>query len=73
MVNILLQLLVNDYIFHKVLQYLIWFHGKDLQKEMQKQKPRYISLPSFFEWAIPKLDINQHPDIVELRTRIEQL
>jgi hypothetical protein len=53
--------------------YLIWFHGKDIQKQMQRQKPNYISLGSFFDWAITKLDITQHPDLIELRTRIEQL
>jgi hypothetical protein len=60
-------------------QYLIWFHGKDiqkqmdLQKEMQRQKHHYISRAGFFEWGITHLDITQHPDIMELRTRIEQL
>lgn len=54
-------------------QYLIWFHGKDIQKEMQRQQANYISLSSFFDWAITQLDITQHPDLVELRARIEQL
>jgi hypothetical protein len=54
-------------------QYLIWFHGKDLQKQMQKQKPNYISLASCFDWAITNIDITKHPDLMELRTRIEQL
>ena len=54
-------------------QYLIWFHGKDIKKEMQRQQPNYISLSSFFDWAVTKLDITQHPDLVELRARIEQL
>ncbi len=54
-------------------QYLIWFHGKDLQREMQRQKPDYISLSSFFDWAIDQFDINQYPDLMELRARIEQL
>jgi hypothetical protein len=54
-------------------QYLIWFHGKDLQKEMQKQKPNYISLTSFFNWATTQLDISKHPDLMELKTRIEEL
>lgn len=54
-------------------QYLIWFNGKDIQKEIQTQDAKYISLDSFFEWAIGKLDINQHPDLIELRTKIEQL
>ena len=54
-------------------QYLIWFHGKDLKKEMQRQQPNYISLSSFFDWAVTKLDLTQHPDLMELRARIEQL
>lgn len=54
-------------------QYLIWFHGKDLKKEMQRHQPNYLSLSSFFDWAVTKLDITQHPDLVELRARIEQL
>jgi len=36
--------------------YLIWFHGKDLQKMMQKQKSHYISLKNFFDWAVTRLD-----------------
>ncbi|NQE38504.1 hypothetical protein [Microcoleus asticus] len=54
-------------------QYLIWFNGKDIQKEIQRQDSKYISLNSFFDWAIRKLEINQHPDLIELRTKIEQL
>jgi hypothetical protein len=54
-------------------QYLIWFHGKDLQKEMQKQKPGYISLTPFFDWAVEQLDISRHPDLMDLKVRIEQL
>lgn len=53
--------------------YLIWFHGKDLQKMMQRQEPRYISLDDFFDWVITQLDITQYPDLMELRKRIEQL
>ena len=54
-------------------QYLIWFNGKDIQKEIQIQYSKFISLDSFFDWAIPQLDINQHPDLIELRTKMEQL
>ncbi|PPT09811.1 hypothetical protein CKA32_003240 [Geitlerinema sp. FC II] len=53
--------------------YLIWFHGKDLQKEMQRQQSNYISLSSFFEWAIDRLDMTQHPDLMDLKARIEDL
>lgn len=54
-------------------EYLIWFHGKDIMKEMQKQQHNYISLSSFFDWAITQLDITQHPDLMELTARIEEL
>lgn len=53
--------------------YLIWFHGKDIQKEMQRKQPNYISLNHFFNWAFTQFDITQHTDLMELRTRIEQL
>lgn len=54
-------------------QYLIWFQGKDIQKEMQRQQNQYISLSHFFNWAINKLDIDQHPDLIDLRERIRAL
>lgn len=56
-------------------QYLIWFHGKDLQKVMQKQEPHYISLNHFFHWVIKyeQFDITRHQDIKELRKKIEHL
>jgi hypothetical protein len=54
-------------------QYLIWFHGKDLQKEMQKQQPKYISLSSFFDWAFTELNIENYPDLKKLKENIEQL
>lgn len=54
-------------------QYMIWFHGKDLQKAMQQQESQYISLKNFFAWAIEQLDITQYPDLMELQTKIENL
>jgi hypothetical protein len=54
-------------------QYLIWFHGKDIQKQMQQQEPNYISLRHFYDWAINQLDINQHLELKELQTKIKQL
>lgn len=64
--------------------YLIWFHGKDIQKEMHRQKPQYPALKKkkgddktkpddFFDWAIKQLDVTQHPDLVELQDKIDQL
>ncbi|WRH68671.1 MAG: hypothetical protein RSE13_11230 [Planktothrix sp. GU0601_MAG3] len=40
---------------------------------MQKQEPNYISLAPFFNWAIKHIDIAQHPDLIELRERINNL
>ncbi|MDJ0800505.1 MAG: hypothetical protein QNJ51_27470 [Calothrix sp. MO_167.B12] len=54
-------------------QYLIWFHGKDLQKMMNKQNSKYISLKHFFNWAITELDITRYSDLLELRSKIKQL
>ncbi|WP_071189734.1 DUF4435 domain-containing protein [Trichormus sp. NMC-1] len=64
-------------------QYLIWFHGKDIQKEMQIQQPQYISLKNFFKTVLPPPGINSYPhlpnfielhsDIMQLRNEIEQL
>ena len=67
------QQLFNQEEFWTQKQYLIWFNGKDIQKEIQRQDSKFISLDSFFDWAIRNLDINQHPDLIELRTKIEQL
>ncbi len=53
--------------------YLIWFHGKDIQKIMQQQNNQYISLKIFFDWAINQLDITQYSDLLELRSKIQQL
>ena len=54
-------------------QYLVWFHGKDIQKAMQRQESRYISLGDFFDSMISQFDFTQYPDLVELRAKIEQL
>ena len=57
-------------------QYLVWFHGKDLKKAMQKEKetenPKWISLKSFFEWATGQLNIDDHLDLIELKQKIEE-
>ena len=54
-------------------QYLIWFHGKYIQKAMQRQKSQYIALDKFFDWALNQLDVNQYPDLIELQNRISSL
>ena len=52
-------------------KYLVWFHGKDLKKAMQKEKPNSISLDKFCVWATAYLELNQHPDLLELKARIQ--
>ena len=54
-------------------QYLIWFNGKDIQKAMQRREPRYIPIESFYNWGISQLDINRHPDLIELQNRMVEL
>ncbi len=53
-------------------KYLVWFHGKDLKKAMQKEKPNSISLDKFCAWATAHLELSQHPDLLELKERIQQ-
>lgn len=53
--------------------YLIWFNGKDIQKAMQKERNDYIDLKRCFEKTSRKVDITQHPDLMELKTKIQQL
>lgn len=48
-------------VFWSQKQYLIWFHGKDIQKQMQRQQNDYIALNSCFEWVINQLDIDIIP------------
>ncbi len=50
--------------------YLVWFHGKDLKKAMQRLRPNSISLDHFCGWAVSNLDWKQHIDLQELETKI---
>lgn len=54
---------------------MIWFHGKDIIKKMQTQQMHYISLEKFVKnrEAIAQLDITQHPDLMELKTKIREI
>lgn len=54
-------------------RYLIWFHGKDLQKAMQKQESQYISLSHFFNWATNNVDLGRYHDLMELQVKIREL
>lgn len=60
----------TDSVFWSNKAYLVWFHGKDLRKAMQRQQPRWISLDRYFEWAASRIDWSQHPDLKELRNLI---
>ncbi len=55
-------------------KYMIWFDGKDMAKEMQRQNHKYISIKKGFlkNW-VGQLDIMQHPDLIELQSKLEQL
>jgi hypothetical protein len=54
-------------------QYLIWFHGKDIQKRMQIEEPQFISLKDFFHSSINNIDLNQHCDLMEFKAKVESL
>jgi hypothetical protein len=54
-------------------KYLIWFHGKDIQKAMQKENHRYISLDHFFSLSMNYFDFRNHKDLVELHEKIKTL
>jgi hypothetical protein len=53
--------------------YLVWFHGKDLKKAMQKNQPNWISLDKHCEWAATVVDYRQYPDLEELSKRVQSL
>lgn len=73
----------SEQAFWEEKKYLIWFHGKDIQKEMQKQQPQYISLKHFFKSVFPLPGITSnlnaiqfiasHPDFEKLKEKINQL
>jgi hypothetical protein len=72
--------LFNRQEFWQQKHYLIWFNGKEIYKAMHKisqDKTRpyksYISMYEFSKWAVNNIDITQHPDLIELRNKIEQL
>ena len=50
--------------------YLVWFHGKDLGKAMQRQRPNSISVRHFLGWAADHIHWNDHPDLKELAAEI---
>lgn len=59
-------------------QYLVWFHGKDIIKQMQRTENNYPSLKKrkgedFLNWAVDELDFNQYPDLLTLKNKIESL
>lgn len=50
--------------------YAVWFHGKDLKKAMQKRRPAGISIDHFLGWAVERLEVDKHPDLVQLGDRL---
>ncbi|MEN8216635.1 MAG: hypothetical protein ABFS56_09710 [Pseudomonadota bacterium] len=53
-------------------QYMVWFHGKDLKKAMQKKWPDSISLKTFCSWATERLEFDNHHDLLELQEQIKK-
>ncbi|NLS93151.1 MAG: DUF4435 domain-containing protein [Planctomycetaceae bacterium] len=51
-------------------EYLVWFHGKDLAKAMQRLHPNSISMQHFCSWAVEHVDWRQHADLRELAERV---
>jgi len=51
-------------------KHLVWFHGKDLKKQMQKLKPTAISLDHYCSWAVENLDWQKHDDLKELANKM---
>jgi len=51
-------------------EYLVWFHGKDLKKAMQKLRLQGISLDHFLGWSVENFDWEQHRDLRELASLI---
>jgi hypothetical protein len=58
----------SDEAFFGQKAYLVWFHGKDLQRAMGRLQPKWISLPSFFPWAVAHISEESFDDLVELKT-----
>jgi len=53
--------------FWTAVLYVIWFHGKNLKKSMNRKQPGWISLDPFCKWAADQVDYTRHPDLVELQ------
>jgi len=51
-------------------EYLVWFHGKDLIKAMQRLRPNAISLQHFCGWAVEHVDWNQYADLRQLAAKV---
>lgn len=54
-------------------EHLVWFHGKDIKKAMQRLRPNSISLEHFFAWAIEHTDWNQHADLRQLADKVSAI
>lgn len=51
-------------------EYMVWFHGKDLQKAMQKEKPNIFSMKHFFRWATKHIEVTKYADLIELQNLV---
>ncbi len=52
--------------FYSSERYLVWFNAKDIQKQVQRERPELFSLKAYFDWAVDQLDWSTHPDLREL-------
>lgn len=60
----------SDPAFWERQDYLIWFHGKDLIRQMGCDRNHYISLKAFTKWAPEHLDLQKYLDLVELKDKL---
>jgi len=52
------------------MQYMTWFHGKDLAAAMHRIRPGWISLSHFCSWAVDHAEWGVPVDLAELKARI---
>lgn len=60
----------EDDAFWNASEHLVWFSGKDIAKQMQRDDPNLFGLDGFLSWAVPHLDWRVHPDLVSLANEL---
>jgi hypothetical protein len=59
--------------FYEQRQYLVWFHGKDLLKVISRNLGGNFSSKTYVSWGVKHLNIQNHPDLLELQIRCNNL